>query len=118
MLDETQPPPTEQRAPWEEPERRADPNERTVTGKVGNPRFSRPKGKGLWKAGIGVSDTNGQLHWVNVTAFDRVAESADQFAKGDMVTITGKPHVNRYVDANGIAQERDEFIISSIDWAA
>jgi hypothetical protein len=101
-----------ERAPWEE-----DTDQQCITGKVGNPGLTRPRDKALWKAGIGVPDANGKLHWTNVIAWGEIAERADQFSRGDMVTVCGKPQTRRYVDSNGVAQVRDDFVISSIDWA-
>jgi single-stranded DNA-binding protein len=90
-----------------------------VTGRIGNPKSSTPKSKLLWTAGIAVTDqTNGKVSWTNVTAWDGVARKAQEFQRGDYVTVCGKIHRRTYIDSEGVEQAKESFIVSSITSAS
>lgn len=89
----------------------------TYTGKIGRPHFQTTRtGLSLWKAGLGIDTENGQLEWLNLQAWRAIADHAQQFERGDTVTVTGKPGTERYADRDGVLIERDIVTVASIDW--
>lgn len=102
------------------PERVLRRGEVTYTGKIGRPGYRLTRnGTPLWTAGLGIEQEDGELQWLKLQAWKQVAERADtNFAAGDMVTIIGKPGVNRYTDkGSGLMVQTEVLIVSSIDWA-
>ncbi len=91
----------------------------SYTGTVGRPDLRHTRnGKAIWTAGIGVGNGDGTNEWINVKAWGDLAERCDRdFAKGDTVTIIGKPGVERYTDRDGVLVEREIITLSHIDWA-
>lgn len=122
----TDPTVRESRTPQPAPTRAAKPapvlrrNEVTYTGKIARPEFRLTRnGTPFWTAGLGIDQGNGDLEWINLQAWKQVATRAnDNFDKGDVVTIIGKPGVNRYTDrGSGLIVQTEVIIVTSIDWA-
>lgn len=91
--------------------------ERSYTGKIGRPSFQKTsKGHSLWKAGLGVDRGDGTIDWFNIVAWRSVADCAQQFESGDIVTVVGKAQTNEFVDADGVLQQRENFVVSQIGW--
>ena len=103
-----------------EPSVVADPpdGEVELTGRIGRPTFTTTsRGYSLWKAGLGISDTTGNLQWLKIQAWRNVADTANQFERGETVTVCGRHSVNEFVDRDGKMQRQDVFTISRIDLA-
>jgi len=114
----------EPRTPQPAPTRAAKPvrvlrrGEVTYIGKLARPELRTTRnGTPLWTAGLGVEEEDKELTWINLQAWKQVAQRAgDNFEKGDIVTIIGKPGVNRYTDQTGVLVQTEVIIVTSIDW--
>lgn len=92
-------------------------DESSYTGKIGRPSFQKTqKGHSLWKAGLGIDRGDGTIDWFNIVAWRAVADCAQQFESGDIVTVVGKTQTNEFVDADGVLQQRENFVVSQIGW--
>lgn len=93
--------------------------EASYTGKLGRPAFRQTKnGTPLWTAGLGIDQGDGQLQWMKLQAWKKIAETADtNFEPGDVVTVIGKPGTSQYTDTTGVIIKTEVLIVSSIDWA-
>jgi hypothetical protein len=88
----------------------------TLIGKVGRPTFTTtPTGLSLWKAGIGATNQQGSLTWINVVAWRDLADQANEYRRGDEISVRGKFSTNTYTDRNGVEQSNEVFTISSIE---
>lgn len=65
----------------------------TNDGKMKTARFSLALSEG--------KDDKKVTTWLNVTAFDKTAEFATNFKKGDNVFVEGRIRENRWTDKNG-----------------
>jgi len=85
-----------------------------LTGKVGRPAFTTPRGIPLWSAGLGVANGVGQIEWINVQAWRGVAEAAQDIGRGQLVTLTGRFKEESFVGNDGLYRTKRTLIVSHI----